>query len=41
MHYLHLKYFNVNYGGYGLVLFDRVFGTYHDGSKDLDSKLNS
>ena len=41
MHYLHHKYFNVNYGGDGLVPFDRVFGTYHDGSKDYDSKLNS
>ena len=41
MHYLHHKYFNVNYGGDGLVPFDRVFGTYHDGSKDYDSKLKS
>ena len=36
MHYLDLKFFNVNYGSDGLVPFDRVFGTYHDGSKDLD-----
>ena len=36
MHYLHHKYFNVNYGGDGLVPFDRVFGTYNDGSKDSD-----
>ena len=33
MHYLHHKYFSVNYGGDGLVPFDRVFGTYHDGSQ--------
>ena len=41
MDYLHHKYFNVNYGGDGLVPFDRVFGTDHDGSKDYDSKLKS
>ena len=41
MHYLHHKYFNVNYGGDGLVPFDRVFGTYHDGSKDSDLRLKS
>ena len=41
MHYLHHKYFNVNYGGDGLVPFDRVFGTYHDGSKDYDTKFKS
>ena len=39
MHYLHHKYFNVNYGGDGLVPFDRVFGTYHDGSKDSDNRF--
>ena len=26
MHYLHHKYFNVNYGGGGLVLFDKFLG---------------
>ena len=39
MHYLHHKYFNVNYGGDGLVPFDRVFGTYHDGSKKSDIRF--
>ena len=39
MHYLHHKYFNVNYGGDGLVPFDRFFGTYHDGSKDSDNRF--
>lgn len=39
MHYLHHKYFEVNYGGDGLVPFDRVFGTYHDGSKESDARM--
>ncbi|MDG2406296.1 MAG: sterol desaturase family protein [Paracoccaceae bacterium] len=39
MHYLHHKYFEVNYGGDGLVPFDRVFGTYHDGSKESDEQM--
>jgi len=30
-HYLHHKYFNVNYGD-GAVPFDALFGTWHDGS---------
>ena len=34
-HYLHHKYFEVNYGGEGLVPLDKWFGTWHDGSKDL------
>lgn len=33
MHYLHHKYFVVNYGGDGLVPFDQWFGTFHDGSE--------
>ena len=32
-HYLHHKYFEVNYGD-GLVPLDRVFGTWHDGSPE-------
>ncbi len=39
MHYLDHNYFNVNYGGGGLVPFDRVFRTYHDGSKDSDNRF--
>ena len=41
MHYLHHKYFEVNYGGDGLVPFDRVFGTYHDGSKEADEQMKA
>ncbi len=41
MHYLHHKHFNVNYGGDGLVPFDRVFGTYHNGSEETNRKINS
>ncbi len=40
MHYLHHKHFNVNYGGDGLVPFDIVFGTYHDGSKQANKQTN-
>jgi sterol desaturase/sphingolipid hydroxylase (fatty acid hydroxylase superfamily) len=36
-HYLHHKYFEVNYGADGLVPLDRWFGTWHDGSKDSDN----
>lgn len=31
IHYLHHKYFEVNYGGDGLVPLDMLFGTWHDG----------
>ena len=41
MHYLHHKYFNVNYGGDGLVPFDRFFGTYHDGSQAADKRMKN
>ena len=41
MHYLHHKYFEVNYGGDGLVPFDRVFGTYHDGSREADEQMKA
>ena len=41
MHYLHHKYFNVNYGGDGLVPFDRFFGTYHDGSEEADKRMKN
>jgi len=34
IHYLHHKFFEVNYGGDGLVPLDKWFGTWHDGSKD-------
>jgi sterol desaturase/sphingolipid hydroxylase (fatty acid hydroxylase superfamily) len=35
-HYLHHKYFEVNYGGDGLVPLDKWFGTWHDGTKEGD-----
>ncbi len=34
-HYLHHKYFEVNYGD-GLVPFDKLFGTFHDGTETAD-----
>jgi sterol desaturase/sphingolipid hydroxylase (fatty acid hydroxylase superfamily) len=34
LHYLHHKYFEVNYGADGLVPLDKWFGTWHDGSKE-------
>lgn len=39
-HYLHHKYFEVNYGD-GLIPFDKVFGTWHDGTKASDEQLNA
>jgi sterol desaturase/sphingolipid hydroxylase (fatty acid hydroxylase superfamily) len=40
MHYLHHKYFEVNYGGDGLVPLDKWFGTYHDGTPEADAAMN-
>lgn len=40
MHYLHHKYFEVNYGGDGLVPLDKWFGTHHDGSAEADERMN-
>jgi sterol desaturase/sphingolipid hydroxylase (fatty acid hydroxylase superfamily) len=40
MHYLHHKYFEVNYGGDGLVPLDKWFGTYHDGSPEAQEAMN-
>jgi sterol desaturase/sphingolipid hydroxylase (fatty acid hydroxylase superfamily) len=39
VHYLHHKYFEVNYGGDGLVPLDKLFGTWHDGTKDADERM--
>lgn len=39
VHYLHHKYFEVNYGGEGLVPLDVIFGTWHDGTKEADEKM--
>lgn len=40
IHYLHHKYFEVNYGD-GLVPFDRWFGTFHDGSKEGEAMMDA
>lgn len=37
-HYLHHKFFEVNYGD-GLVPFDKLFGTWHDGSEEADAAM--
>ncbi|TPK93581.1 sterol desaturase family protein [Mesorhizobium sp. B2-4-12] len=41
VHYLHHKYFEVNYGGDGLVPLDKLFGTWHDGSKEADEVMKT
>jgi sterol desaturase/sphingolipid hydroxylase (fatty acid hydroxylase superfamily) len=38
-HYLHHKYFEVNYGGDGLIPLDKWFGTWHDGTKEADEQM--
>lgn len=38
-HYLHHKYFEVNYGADGLVPLDKWFGYWHDGSKESDELM--
>lgn len=40
IHYLHHKYFEVNYGD-GLVPFDKIFGTFHDGSEGADEQMKA
>lgn len=39
-HYLHHKYFEVNYSD-GLLPFDRLFGTWHDGTKAGDAQMKA
>jgi sterol desaturase/sphingolipid hydroxylase (fatty acid hydroxylase superfamily) len=39
-HYLHHKYFEVNYGE-GLVPIDKWMGTWHDGSEDADRLMEA
>lgn len=39
-HYLHHKYFEVNYGD-GAVPLDRLFGTWHDGSPEGEARMNA
>ncbi len=38
-HYLHHKYFEVNYGADGTVPLDKWFGTWHDGTKEGDRQM--
>lgn len=38
VHYLHHKYFEVNYGD-GLIPIDKWVGTFHDGSKEADQLM--
>jgi sterol desaturase/sphingolipid hydroxylase (fatty acid hydroxylase superfamily) len=40
-HYLHHKYFEVNYGGDGVVPLDRWFGSWHDGTKEGDALMEA
>jgi sterol desaturase/sphingolipid hydroxylase (fatty acid hydroxylase superfamily) len=40
IHYLHHKYFEVNYGD-GLIPFDKWFGTFHDGSKAGEAAMQA
>lgn len=39
-HYLHHKYFEVNYSD-GMVPFDRWFGTWHDGTKEGEALMDA
>lgn len=41
LHYLHHKYFEVNYGGEGLIPLDKWFGTWHDGSKEGQAQMEA
>jgi sterol desaturase/sphingolipid hydroxylase (fatty acid hydroxylase superfamily) len=38
-HYLHHKFFECNYSD-GMIPIDRWFGTFHDGSKDAEQRMN-
>lgn len=40
IHYLHHRYFEVNYGD-GLIPFDRWFGTFHDGSRGGEARMEA
>jgi sterol desaturase/sphingolipid hydroxylase (fatty acid hydroxylase superfamily) len=39
-HYLHHKYFEVNYAD-GTIPLDRWFGTWHDGSPEGEARMNA
>ncbi|MEZ5669763.1 MAG: sterol desaturase family protein [Alphaproteobacteria bacterium] len=40
-HYLHHQYFECNYSGDGMPVFDKVFGTFHDGSPAAQERMNA
>jgi sterol desaturase/sphingolipid hydroxylase (fatty acid hydroxylase superfamily) len=40
-HYLHHKYFEVNYGGDGLIPLDKWMGTWHDGTKAGEAQMDA
>ncbi len=39
-HYLHHKYFECNYGADGVFPMDKWFGTFHDGTKDSQARMD-
>jgi sterol desaturase/sphingolipid hydroxylase (fatty acid hydroxylase superfamily) len=41
IHYLHHRYFKVNYGGDGSVPLDKWFGSFHDGSPAADAAMRA
>ncbi len=40
-HYLHHKYFEVNYGGDGIIPLDRWFGSWHDGTAEGEALMDA
>jgi sterol desaturase/sphingolipid hydroxylase (fatty acid hydroxylase superfamily) len=40
-HYLHHKYFDVNFGGDGFVPLDKWLGTWHNGTKEGDRLMQA
>jgi sterol desaturase/sphingolipid hydroxylase (fatty acid hydroxylase superfamily) len=40
-HYLHHKYFEVNYGGDGVIPLDKWFGYWHDGTKEAEALMEA
>jgi sterol desaturase/sphingolipid hydroxylase (fatty acid hydroxylase superfamily) len=40
-HYLHHKFFEVNYGGDGLIPLDKWFGSWHDGTSAGEAQMNA
>jgi sterol desaturase/sphingolipid hydroxylase (fatty acid hydroxylase superfamily) len=40
-HYLHHKFFRVNFGDPLLIPLDRLFGTFHDGTRKVPGILDT